>query len=183
MDNRRFSVKATGLAALGAAGLALMLTTGSRAAGTTDSASAGASAEVIQPISVTKSSDLTFGVVAPTGTAGTVTIDTGGARSSVNVDVLPPPGLGRTFGAATFNVTGQPEFTYSVSLPTSITIASSTDSMLVDMFTDLATNLGTLVNVLGVGKDSFRVGADLNVGAAQAPGFYSGTFTATVTYD
>lgn len=149
---------------------------------TSDSSSAAATAEVITPISLTNTTPLLFGSIVPTGAPGTVTIDANtGARSASNVDVLPVTGApSRSIGTANFNVAGEPGFSYTIGLPTSINIASGGDSMTVDMFTNKAVNLGTLS--VG-GADSFSVGARLNVGATQPPGTYAGTFNATVTYD
>ena len=144
--------------------------------------SAAATAEVIMPIGLVNKTPLLFGSVIPTGTAGTVTINANtGGRSASNVDLLPVSADPlRSIGTANFDVSGEPGFSYSITLPGSINIVSGANSMTVDMFTDKAVNLGTLS---ASGADAFSVGATLHVGATQPPGTYAGTFNATVTYD
>ncbi len=115
-----------------------------------------------------------FGTMVPTGTAGTVTVTPAGARSSVNVDLF-----GGVPSAASFDVTGDAGQAYSIILPSSATLTSGGDTMIVDTFNHDAGVTPTLVS----GSDTFNVGATLHVGAAQASGTYSGTFSVTVNYN
>ncbi len=126
------------------------------------------------PISISAGADLDFATMAPTGTAGTVTVTPASARSSVDVDLV-----GGTPSAASFDVTGDSGANYSVILPSSATLTSGANTMTVDTFTD---DTGPNPKLTG-GSDTFNVGATLNVGAAQAAGSYSGTFPVTVNYD
>ncbi len=109
-----------------------------------------------------------------TGTAGTVTVTPAGARSSVDVDLL-----GGIPAAASFDATGASDATYSITLPSSATLTSGANTMTIDSFTDDAGASPTLPG----GSDTFNVGATLNVGATQAAGTYSGTFSVTVNYN
>ncbi len=129
---------------------------------------------VAAAISISSSGDMDFGEIGPTGTAGTVTVTTAGARSSVNVDLF-----GGVPAAASFDVTGDGANTYSITLPSSATLSSGGDTMTVDTFNHDAGATPTLVG----GSDTFNVGATLNVGATQASGTYSGTFSVTVNYN
>ncbi len=130
--------------------------------------------KVFAPISISATSNIDFGTMIPTGTAGTVTVTPAGARSSVDVDLL-----GGTPAAASFDATGASDATYSIILPSSATLSSGANTMTVDTFTDDAGASPTLTG----GSDTFNVGATLNVGATQAAGTYSGTFAVTVNYN
>ncbi len=132
------------------------------------------SVTLLAPISISASADMDFGTVGPTGTAGTVTVTPAGARSSVDVDLL-----GGTPAAASFDVTGASGQTYFITLPSSDTLSSGGNTMTVDTFNHDAGATPTLVG----GSDTFNVGATLSVGAAQAGGTYSGTFSVTVNYN
>ncbi len=87
--------------------------------------------------------------------------------------------LGGTPAAASFNVTGDGNANYSITLPSSTTLSSGGDTMTVDTFNHDAGATPTLAG----GADTFNVGATLNVGATQAVGTYSGTFDVTVNYN
>ena len=143
-------------------------------------ASATASATIISPITITKTVDLDFGNVAASALAGTVTIDPAGNRSTTGGVSLPViPG---TVTAASFNVAGQANYTYAITLPASVTITNGTDNMTVNGFTSTPTPTGTL-DVTG--NEVLNVGATLNVGASQAAGLYTTTtpFDVTVNYN
>ena len=131
-------------------------------------------ASIFAPISISSSGDMDFGTMVPTGTAGTVTVTPAGARSSVDVDLF-----GGVPAAASFDVTGASGQAYSITLPSSATLTSGGNTMTVDTFTDDAGGTPTLAG----GSDTFNVGATLNVGATQASGTYSGTFSVTVNYN
>ncbi len=126
------------------------------------------------PISISSSGDMDFGTMVTTGTAGTVTVTPAGARSSVNVDLL-----GGVPAAASFDVTGEGNANYSITFPSSATLTSGANTMTIDTFTDDA---GANPRLTG-GSETFNVGATLNVGATQAAGTYSGTFSVTVNYN
>ena len=144
-------------------------------------ASATASATIISPISITKTVDLDFGNVAASGAAGTVVISPAGVRSTTGGVSLPV--ITGTVTSASFDVAGQANYTYAITLPAAaITISSGANTMSVDAFTSTPTATGTLS---GLGAQTVTVGATLNVGASQASGLYiSGTpFDVTVNYN
>ncbi len=139
-----------------------------------DSDSANVAITLLAPISISSSGDMDFGTMVPTGTAGTVTVTPAGARSSVDVDLL-----GGSPAAASFDVTGEGNANYSITLPSSATLTSGGNTMTVDTFNHDAGASPTLVG----GSDTFNVGATLHVGATQVSGTYSGTFSVTVNYN
>ncbi len=135
-----------------------------------------ASATILNAIAVTKIADLNFASIVPSATsASTVVVDSAGSLTcGAGLTCLGTP------SAADFTVAGTPDETYSLSLPADANITSGANTMLVESFTtDLAGNSGTLTG----GASAFKVGATLNVGAAQATGNYAGTFTVTVNYN
>ncbi|MEW6046950.1 MAG: DUF4402 domain-containing protein [Bacillota bacterium] len=144
-------------------------------------ATATATASVWAALTITKSTDLSFGVVSVGTTGGTVVVDTAGARTTTG-DVVAEGG---TVSAASFSLTGEPSKTYTVTLPTSASItytdaAGTVYSMTVDTFTSSSAS-GTYT-LDASGNDTLYVGATLNVAGSQQKGDYSGTFDVTVEY-
>ncbi len=132
-------------------------------------------ATLLAPVSISSSGDMDFGTMLTTGTAGTVTVTPAGARSSINVDLL-----GGFPAAASFDVTGEGNANYSIALPSSATLTRGATTTTVDTFTDDA---GVNPKLPAGGSETFNVGATLHVGATQASGTYSGTFSVTVNYN
>ncbi len=141
------------------------------------SATKPAKVTIFAPISISAVGDMDFGTMSPTGTAGTVTVTPAGVRTSVNVDLF-----GGTPAAASFDVTGDPGANYSITLPSSATLTSGGDTMTVGPVPPFTDDAGVTPTLVG-GSDTFNVGATLNVGANQAAGTYSGTFSVTVNYN
>jgi hypothetical protein len=140
-------------------------------------ATSATEATIITPIAITKTIDLNFGnVVSGTGT-GTVTVVPAGTRSSAG-DVTLPAATPGTITAATFNVTGLANATYSITLPTTLNVVSGANSMVVNGFTSNPTPTGTLS---ASGAETVTVGATLNVGANQAAGTYTNASDLEIT--
>lgn len=148
----------------------------------TGSATANATATILQAVSITKNADLNFGkIIADPTAAGQVAIQTDGTRTIAAGNVV----LFDTESehqAASFTASGTAGRTYSLSLPAnesvSLTGPSGSDPMTITGFVHSAT--GTLN---ASGEETFNVGGTLNVGANQAPGQYTGTFTVTAAYN
>ncbi|MHB0969424.1 MAG: DUF4402 domain-containing protein [Thermoanaerobaculia bacterium] len=135
-----------------------------------------ATATIVPGITIAQVTGLAFGdMLSPAG-AGTVTVDTAGARTSAGVTLA-----GGTFNAATFDITGGANKTFSITLPAAaVTLTSGGNTMTVDTFASNPTPTGTIT---GGGTATLAVGATLNVGAAQAQGTYNGVFDVTVAYN
>lgn len=148
------------------------------------SATANITATIVTPITIEKVSgkDLSFGNIAVGNSAGIVILNTNGSRQTQGGAILPS-----TTGIITpaeFLVTGQGAFSFNITLPsTPIMLVHATDnqSMTVDEFTSTPSVTGTL----SAGKQTVKIGARLNVKAAQTPGLYSSAtpFTVTVNYN
>jgi len=146
------------------------------------SATATATATLIVPISISHSggTDLVFGTIGASATAGTVTIDPAGARSaSTGMKLI---GTGTT--AAVFTVTGEPLATYAITLPTvPYSLTNGSQTMNITAFSSTPSATGALAATTGV--QTLSVGATLGVGINQVAGTYTGTapFTVTVNYN
>ncbi len=152
-------------------------------------------AVVVEPLSLIKTQDLSFGKIVPRPTAGTVIVNPDTGACTVTGAILQ---VG-TCRFAQFTGMGRRSMRVRFQLPTTITLSNGTGgTMTADTFTlgstpDL-TFVGGNGNGLGNGNRrwninpasgifTFRLGAKLNVGANQAPGIYVGTFAVTVQYN
>lgn len=163
-----------------AIGLAAMPSVASAADATTNAA---VRATVVAPITITKAVDLNFGSFAADDlTTGTVVISTGGARSFTGGASRVTSGNG-TVTAASFDVTGAGNSTFSISLPTSVTLTrdGGSETMSVASFLSNPASPGALVD----GAATVAVGATLSVAAAQVVGLYENAdgLAVTVAYN
>ena len=144
--------------------------------------SASSTGTVVQPIAITKAADLVFGKFAAV-TGGSITVSTSGARTVTGAVI----GMSGTPTAAKFDVTGEPDATYSIDLVAPATLDSGSDTMAFAVTSDLTaanTTSGTVATgTLTGGAQSIYVGGTLTVASAQAPGTYTGNVVATVEYN
>lgn len=144
-------------------------------------ANAAAAATIVTPIAITKDVDMNFGNIAvQSSNGGTVVLATTGTRSQTGGVTL--PATAGTVTAASFTVTGQEDYTYAITLPTSpvtITRGGGSETMTINNFVSDPSGTGTLSG----GSEVVNVGATLNVAAGQLAGLYSGTFSVTVNYN
>lgn len=132
----------------------------------------------VQPLTLVKSSDLDFGSISAGAAPGTVRINastgalstTGGATAAGGA-----PTRAVFVGASTLGLA------LNVQISASPTLTRSGGGG--SMTTALQVEGGTGWRLLtGTGPHIFRVGGQLNVGANQPRGNYTGQFTLTVTY-
>lgn len=139
----------------------------------------------IKPLNILKIADLDFGSIIPAATAGTVTMNAQtGVRTGTVVTLA-----GGAFSRANFVAAGTPlrVVTLALSPSPAITISNGAATMTVNQLR-VSANGGTpqpfgpnhALNAIGV--ITFNIGGRLNVGANQAPGLYTGTFTLTMDY-
>jgi len=137
-------------------------------------ANADATATILEQVTVTKSADLDFGTIVVGATGGTVDISTAGARTCAAALVC-----SGAVTAAAFDVDGTTGEVVDVTVPANVTLTSGTGPTATSM---TATLSGSDATITLDGTDAFTVGGSLAVGANQAAGDYSGTFTVTVDY-
>ncbi|MFZ3042283.1 MAG: DUF4402 domain-containing protein [Thiobacillus sp.] len=140
------------------------------------SATGNATATVITPIAIANTADLAFGKFAAS-TGGTVVMSPAGTRTATGAVVLSTVTPG---AAASFDVTGDNNATYAITLPATASIASGANTMTVDTFTSTPSATGTLS---ATGAETVTVGGTLTVASAQVAGAYTGTFDVTVEYN
>ena len=142
-------------------------------------ATAAASATIITPISIVKNIDMNFGNVAVSASlAGTVVLAPAGTRTTGGAGGVTLPSTTGTVAAADFTVSGQANYTYAITLPSSATLSNGSSSMTVNAFTSFPSTTGTLATN---GTQDLKVGATLNVTAAQASGTYTNATGVPVT--
>jgi Domain of unknown function (DUF4402) len=158
------------------AGVAVLLIPGAANAAPVAASSPG-KASVLKSLSVIKQADLDFGELV--GGVGTATIDplTGATTTTGLVSPVGPAGH-----PATFTATGSRNSVVIIRVPNSavtLTRVGGGGTMTVSNWTlDGSVNRRIPLN----SAFNFSVGGRLNVGAAQAEGAYTGTFTVTVQY-
>ncbi|MCW1735316.1 DUF4402 domain-containing protein [Anaerorudis cellulosivorans] len=143
------------------------------------SATAKATATIVAPIKIAKTTDLSFGNIIAGSSSGTVKIETDNSRTHSGDVTLPTSSQG-TITAARFTVSGLPNASYSIAVPASIIITreGGTEMMLVDNITTTPATSGTLSEN---GEQIINVGATLHVDANQEEGVYTNESGMTVT--
>ena len=164
------------LAASAGLAAALLAPAQAHAAGATPSAKA--SLGVLHPLTLVLKGDLDFGTISRTG-AGTVVINPITNAMTTTGGVV---ALGGSPTAATFIGAAGSASVVIIRIPSGsipITRLGGTETMSVSNFTLQGQNKRNLARQESF---EFRVGATLNVGAAQLDGTYVGTFDVTVQY-
>lgn len=145
----------------------------------TPAAEADAGAIVLKPLSLIKKTNLDFGTLITSATAGTATIDPVSGGITATGGVTP---VGNPTSAAVFLGAGSRNAPYQIRLPSkpiTLTRVGGGATMSVGSWTlDGPTN-----RKIGANEAfQFGVGAQLSVAANQMDGTYVGTFDVTVHY-
>jgi hypothetical protein len=130
---------------------------------------ASTTVEIVTPISISKSTDMHFGTIASSETAGTVILDYADGRTTTGGATIPSGGiLSKT---AVFTILGENTAGFSISIPAgAITLfGGPSGSLTVDNFVCDAGDGSFLV---GGGK-TLKVKATLEVPANTPPGTYT----------
>lgn len=135
-------------------------------------------ANIVSTINLVVQNGIVFGDISASSIPGSVTIDidgsrttTGGATVNSNTSATP----------ARYEVTGDPNALYIITLPDSVVITSSAgDSMVVDTFISSPSTNGQLDSG---GRQNLTVGATMRVGSFQPFGAYTGVMATTVEYN
>ena len=146
------------------------------AAGNSDTKQGSATATVVSPITLTHTTGaaLNFGRFTA-GTGGTIVVSAAGAQSATGGVSLVNGG---SPAADSFSVAGDPSRGFTI-VTTSSTIASPGGATL-----NFTTMPSAATGTLGTtGAASFTVGGTLTVPSTATAAVYSGTYSATVTYN
>ncbi|NBC36914.1 DUF4402 domain-containing protein [Novosphingobium sp. FSY-8] len=143
--------------------------------GSTSTATGTATANVVAPVVLSHNSGaaLSFGRFT-TGTGGSVVVATSGSGSTT-ADVTFVPGSTTTADA--FSLSGDPSRSYAVST-TAGSVSNGSKTM--PFTTQPSANTGALNSA---GSGSFTVGGTLTVAGNETAGSYTGSYSATVTYN
>ena len=154
-----------------------------------------ASAKVISPISVAQDTGagLEFGSLTTSASGQTVVISPAGVATGTAVRTT----TSATRAAGAFTVTGEPAYTFALTMPTTGSVitggGTAPETMALSAFTvapvatysALPGTAPTYTSTLDgtTGKYKFTVGATLTTVASQASGAYAGTYVVTVAYN
>lgn len=148
---------------------AMLLTAFAANVNAQSTAYASTTAVLVTPISISKTTDMHFGTVAASGTAGTVVLDYADGRTATGGASL--PGGSTTQKTAVFAVIGEGTSGFAITIPAApITLTGSVSgTMTVGTFVCDAGASTTLV----AGAKTLKVKATLNVPANAVAGTYS----------
>jgi hypothetical protein len=159
---------------------ALLFAVPSQLLAVTPTTQADAGAIVLKPLSLLKKTDMDFGTLITSATAGTATIDpvSGAVTTTGGVTAV----ASSTTSAAAFIGAGSRKTPVIIRIPKSpisLTRSGGTETMTLTNWTlDGAST--RLIDAFEAFQ--FQVGGQLSVAANQAPGLYVGTFDVTVQY-
>jgi hypothetical protein len=147
------------------------------------SQTATATAAIVSPIAIAKVTDMNFGRIASSAVAGTVSLPAAAAPVRTVIGGCTLQG-GGTVSSASFTVTGQAGFTYSISLPADGTVSLTGPVPAMAANTFISSPTVAAGGLLTGGTETLYVGATLSVAANQPAGAYtSANFTVTVNYN
>lgn len=138
-------------------------------------------ATVKKSLSITKVSDLRFGsMFKPSSGSYVATIS--GVTGALSASPTSAVGnlLTSATGAATYTIAGEPNATFSLSYPSTMTMTAGGSSLTATLSS--ATTTGTKTMPV-TGTMPLVIGGSITVGSAQAYGSYSGSFSVTVAYN
>jgi hypothetical protein len=167
------------------AAIALLGFAGAAAAQTSANTTASGSLGVVQPISIAKVTDLSFGtVVRPGSGSGTVTVDasTGNRVLTGGVSAI-NGGPFTSITRAAFTVSGEGGYNFTVTIPASFNITRNGNQDPIQVNLTSTTGTGTLSNAFGTtGTATVGVGGSVTLSNGTPSGAYTGAFTITVAY-
>jgi hypothetical protein len=145
------------------------------------SATATAQGVVLQPLTLTKVSDLDFGTVSGSTVAGDVNVDPTSGVRTVGGGVTAVPSA---FSRAQFQGLGQAGQTVQLTLtpPTGNLLYSGANSVTVNSMSLDSASAGGTITIGSGGNFTVYVGGDFSLSAGQPSGVYSGTFQLTAQY-
>ncbi len=170
-----------------AAGAAMFAALGMGTAAHADTATADATAEVLDALVLNNDTALDFGAMVVSG-AGTVTLAADGTLNCAATDIV----CSGTTSVAGFSVEGTANKAVTINLPTtsvdlqhpSFTAGTAAEHTIVlSAFTSSENGTGgPEVTLDGTGNATFDVGGTITLDGTEAAGVFSGTFDVSVEY-
>jgi hypothetical protein len=137
-------------------------------------ATASSTATLVVPLSISKTTDMDFGVVASSANAGTIIMSNAGAVSQTGGSSV----ISGTTSTAVFHVTGAGTESISVAYPTSLALAGVPSGSLT--LSSIAADCGNSTFLVGGAKD-IKFSAVLEIPANTVAGVYSNATGLLVT--
>jgi len=157
--------------------LTIIAITASSFAQSSASADANIETKIVAGITLSKTQDMQFGSIVRSAKGGTVTINPNTSQISYSGVTR---GQNMSYRPASFETTGEPDYSYSISVPKKTSLSRKGGKQTMDVtdfqFSDKSGHLDEK------GTDKFNVGATLSVGPNQETGVYNGEFTIMVEY-
>lgn len=172
----------------GAAGVALFTALGMSSAAHADTATASATAEVLEPLVLTANGTLNFGTMVVSG-GGIVSLGADGTLTCNDPDIV----CAGTPSVAGFAVAGTANKAVTINLPTSsvelrhpsyTALTAQEHAIILDSFNAADVNGAaiTAVTTDGSGDATFDVGGTITLDGNEVEGVYNGTFDVSVEY-
>ncbi|WP_340313196.1 DUF4402 domain-containing protein [Rhizorhabdus argentea] len=140
-------------------------------------------ATVRRSMQVNKSTDLRFGtIIRPPNGSGTITITTGGGRSpggAVPPIAMTGVGLAYLYGAATYQLFGEPGTAFTLTVPASVDLLGPSNHLLIP----LTPNISGSMNMDLSGSMALNIGGTVTISSSTNTGLYSQTFSVSVVYN
>ncbi len=138
------------------------------------SETASSTATLVVPLSISLTTDMDFGVVASSATAGTIVMSNAGAVSQTGGSSV----ISGSTTTAVFHVTGEGSESISVAYPTTLSLAGSVSGAL--SLSSIAADCGNSTTLSSGAKD-IKFSAVLNIPANTIAGVYSNATGLLVT--
>jgi hypothetical protein len=149
---------------------------------------ASASGAVLETLTIAQTTALDFGTIGATGSESTVKMGLGDSRAGSTATLFTGV-AGRVAKTGVFSITGTAGNGFVVTLPsTDVILNGSVSGTMTIKSGTWITNLGVYpdfntATIDAGGTYTLNVGATLTVGATQAAGVYTGTYTIKVDYN
>lgn len=142
----------------------------------------GVSTTIIQPLTISKGADLSFGrIVKPTTGSGTVSMSASSDVVAAGAGAVALGGINTS--RAKFAIAGEGGQAISLTVPASVQLTHGSDAIAVTLTPDL-TATPTLSGALGTqGGLALNIGGSFTIPNTASTGNYSGRFNVTVSYN
>lgn len=134
-------------------------------------------AQITTNIAVSAATGMVFGDMTSGPLGGAVVMNTDGLRVATGSVELNSSSVS---SPATFTISGTPNSTYTVVLPTSVTLSDGGANRMI--VTNFRSNPDASGQLSSSGIQSVTIGGTLNIGANQGFGNYSGSMAVVINY-
>ena len=147
-----------------------------------DSADADGSTTIIQPLTITKDADLSFGrIVKPSTGTGTVTMADSADTVTAGSGAVALSGIATS--RAKFTIDGEGAQGITITVPASFDLDNGTDTITVTLDPDRPAS-DTLDGTVGTdGTRALNIGGSFSLPDSISTGEYTGDFTVSVAYN